>query len=370
MGTQAGTNQVQTKAAENSGKLLVDRIMYLVSLVSDPVAVDPMLDILRRVTAHTELGSPLSAGDRQQLAALEAKLKDYLIHNDPVRSFTADSLEQNLRKYFAGSQARGFSVKRQFGTVIGLTLLCYGIAVAALGSTSPRKALLTMSPVALTVLNFGIAWFFWSARKDYAHEIRAMYGYFSAGVIIRSLALVQFPILLVAPHLQRLLAFHYVGFLPPFILMSLTFYAGMVLYARQLKLKTIFMSVWSVLGGGLVLSVIIFLLSHPVYAGSPVFFNISLASFLLSAFFSVPAAVLAFTVARRITPRYAQSVRLLGASQIMFAVGCLCFSSVLLVVSGAPTRLEVGLTALSFVVPEVLLLLSAYNAKRTVNEVR
>jgi len=346
---------------------LVDRIIYLTSLVSDPVAVDPMLDTLREITAKMQPTDPLSSDEYTKLHTLESNLKYYLVNDDPVRSFSVASLDENLYKYFSTRAKGRLPAKKQLLLVIGITLVSYSIAVIAGGFS--LRGLLIMSPVGLTLLNFGIAWFFWSATKNYAQEIRTMYEYFSAGIIIRSIALVQFPVLLAIPSLRRLLFFHYVGFLPPFILMSIIFYYGMLLYAKRLKLSTRFMSVAAISIGSVLFTIVIFLASWDVIGQHALFFSISLLSFLLSAYISIPAGGLALTVARHITPRYARSMRLLALSQLLFSFGCICFATVLAVVAGPLTNLEIGLTALTFIPPEVLLLLSAYSAKRAVGEV-
>lgn len=74
----------------------VDRIVYLESLVSNTQAIDAMVDDLRLVTSRADASLRINPEDEAILKNVEKRLKEYLIHEDPLRSFTAESLAARL----------------------------------------------------------------------------------------------------------------------------------------------------------------------------------------------------------------------------------------------------------------------------------
>lgn len=74
----------------------IDIVMYAASLVSSPHAIDPILDTLRRVTSGLKPGGPLSDNDEAALMNIYRKIEDYLLHAEPVREFTKESLRQGI----------------------------------------------------------------------------------------------------------------------------------------------------------------------------------------------------------------------------------------------------------------------------------
>src|SRR5688500_9457648 len=81
-----------------SGRQLIDRIVYLASLASDPRSVDVTLDKLRIITVKS---SELSSDDFKTLQAIQSELEDHLVHKERLRSFTKASLRQNVERHFA-----------------------------------------------------------------------------------------------------------------------------------------------------------------------------------------------------------------------------------------------------------------------------
>ncbi|HSX35206.1 MAG TPA: hypothetical protein VLF62_06205, partial [Candidatus Saccharimonadales bacterium] len=76
----------------------IDRIIYLASLVSNKHEIDQYLDKLRVITSRPGGVATLQpdSADAKTVAGLEQELRSYLIHREPLRSFTASSLEQQL----------------------------------------------------------------------------------------------------------------------------------------------------------------------------------------------------------------------------------------------------------------------------------
>jgi hypothetical protein len=76
---------------------LVDAIIYLAGLVSNPSAIDPLLDDLRRITTRIKDGN-LSASEQKQLTTTYLNIEEYLINKEPLRSFN----KEELRNKFTG----------------------------------------------------------------------------------------------------------------------------------------------------------------------------------------------------------------------------------------------------------------------------
>jgi hypothetical protein len=93
--TSAPTLPQQLSPASDDDQL-VDRIIYLASLASAQEAIDSIIEPLREVTARRQPDTPLSGEDRQQLQDVEARLKKYLVSQDPLRSFDDQSLEDYI----------------------------------------------------------------------------------------------------------------------------------------------------------------------------------------------------------------------------------------------------------------------------------
>src|SRR5688572_10197956 len=85
---------------------LIDRIMYLSSLASSK-DVEPLLDTLRKVTAGWKEGETMNPADQATLKDLEARIKKYLVTQDPLHDSTLDSLEQRVKEKDGSTKKRG-----------------------------------------------------------------------------------------------------------------------------------------------------------------------------------------------------------------------------------------------------------------------
>lgn|GEM_PF-976767 len=365
-------NEQTNLAPKLPDQILIERITYLASLVSNLQAVDSKLDTLRVITARVGAGNQISLGEseRSQLLVLENDLKNYLVTSDPVRSFTAEKLQRRLEKYTEtrNPQARAAKIAlRQFLAIFGLSFVAYGIGLAVLpGPLNIRFQL--ASPFFLIALHAGLAWLFWSSRKEFVTALRTAYGYICIGLMISSLGSVQFPLLFAHPALTDMPIFKYAGFMPPFQFMCSFFYIGLYIYARQIQeIRLRFLKpLWVVSGAVLIASAVIVL---PDVANVPEkpFFDISLVSTVLSVYFSVPAAVLGFAIVRHLTARYTRALRVFASAQLAVAAACVLFS-IVLYIKGPIHGATVALASLPFGVSEVLMLASGYMLKKSVSE--
>ena len=95
------TASIKGRETTPAASLELEIVLYLASLVSNPVEVDIILDNVRLVTARSQPGRPLPVKDRQILARVYAQLEDYLLHKDPLRAFAIDDLRKSIAKKFA-----------------------------------------------------------------------------------------------------------------------------------------------------------------------------------------------------------------------------------------------------------------------------
>jgi hypothetical protein len=82
---------------EDAGYL--DVITYAAQLVSDPKAIDPILDKVRAITA-TGGAETLSASDKATLINVYLQLEDYLINKEPLLRFIKEELRAGLPEDF------------------------------------------------------------------------------------------------------------------------------------------------------------------------------------------------------------------------------------------------------------------------------
>jgi hypothetical protein len=75
-------------------------VLYVAGLASRPEDIDVTLDTVRKITSRWQPGDALSESDKQALAGVYYKIEDYLIHDDPLRTFTQDELRTGALKRF------------------------------------------------------------------------------------------------------------------------------------------------------------------------------------------------------------------------------------------------------------------------------
>lgn len=74
----------------------LDIVTYAANLASDYRAVDPILDGLRHLTATLAPGQPLSEVDQLKLMGIYVSIEEYLLQKEPIRTFTKESLRQQI----------------------------------------------------------------------------------------------------------------------------------------------------------------------------------------------------------------------------------------------------------------------------------
>lgn len=353
-------------------QLMVERVVYLASLVSNKNTIDPMLDTLRFITSQRKAGETLelTKEERSTLKSLEAQLSDYLITRDSVRTFTPESLQAKLADHFAADDPRGRAnrkARRLVLGILGMALLGYGAAVAI---PAPPDVRFTLGvPPFMLIIGVSIAAMFWSARSILASAMKRSYSLFAAALVISAATSAQYPILSAFPHLSEINPFRYGGFIVPYTIMYILLYIGFYLYTKQLPGQTIrlLQPKW-VVAAAIVLVPVAFAIPHPRTADE-LFFDIALTCFMLDILFSSAAAIWGFSAVSRITARYQRALRLFVFSVATYTIVSSGLGSILLLTGALlPTDPKViGLSSL-YSVALILQISSAYMLKRDLQE--
>lgn len=104
----------------------IDKILYLAGLVSDQRQIDPYLDSLRQLTSKKDFNSQnLQPQELAVLATIEGNIAEYLIRHEPLRSFTAQSLEQHLYEHWEAKNLMR-RLHWELAFIVGLNVLCVG----------------------------------------------------------------------------------------------------------------------------------------------------------------------------------------------------------------------------------------------------
>ncbi len=82
------------------GTTSVDVIMHVVTLVSNPRAIDPVLDTFRGITVNLAPGQSPPPWADEQLADVYLRVEEHLINNDPLRTFTRNAIRQDIENAF------------------------------------------------------------------------------------------------------------------------------------------------------------------------------------------------------------------------------------------------------------------------------
>jgi hypothetical protein len=82
----------------------VDIIVYTVGMASDVSKIDKYLDGMRTITARHQPGDQLSEAEQSTLYSIYLNIENHLVNDEPLRTFSSDSLRQEVEQYFALDQ--------------------------------------------------------------------------------------------------------------------------------------------------------------------------------------------------------------------------------------------------------------------------
>lgn len=280
---------------------LLDEVMYLASLVSQPRAVDPILDVVRGLTARLKPGEPPPPQDVETLGRVRAQLQAYLIEQEPLRTYTGPTLEAKMFEHFQGqSLLRSLHIK--------LVIICISLVSAGiLPQLLPQAALggLEGASILLPIVYYGApAWLFISALKDFAPKMKTAYVIVCLGICALGVAAI----------VEILFDFYNPnsswarngGEMSAYWAAFIIIYAGFCRHARLMEIQSWFMRPVNLLIAAGSLSALLVLVPAVLNLPSSGLKGVILAVAATSAIF---VAMMAYRIWRASTALYARAMR-------------------------------------------------------------
>jgi hypothetical protein len=342
-------------------KELIDTIIYLTSLASETKAIDSDLDTLRTITAQSDIQVGLSAEDRRALQRVISKIKDYLVHRDPLRDFTEASLEQRLNATAQSSLPRRKSLG--YSAAVLIAAICSLPVIVIPSSFSFWDRLFIAAPIFILATALLNCWFYLSSLQNFKPQLRRVFIYFCVGSIVLGVQFVHF-ISIRLLHQEQDSLYKYGGLTIFASIALLAIYIGLRKYARILGIQSHFTSAGLIVGVQAVAAAaafaVPFLLAVPEkgYFGFSVF---SLFTLMVSAAFGVGTS---YAIMRNVTAAYAASMKWLFLFTISAYLGPLVYVTTIMVrgeLSGSALGAALAVCALP---PMLLLMYSGYSFKK------
>jgi len=158
----------------------IDRIIYLASLVSNKNEIDHYLDKLRLITSKAS--DTINAEDEKTLATLERDLRNYLITLEPLRAFTAESLEQQLYERLQAGKLIRLLRWELIGIVSAALVATAAVALFVKGDTDTQAEIAGTAFICL--MYFGGAYLFLSCLKHFSAALQKVYRLFTLGFVV------------------------------------------------------------------------------------------------------------------------------------------------------------------------------------------
>lgn len=349
---------------KNNGQRTIDEVIYLASLVSNPQIIDPLLDIVRDITAAMPSAkSPLNDYDQKRLGHVREQLIDHLMHHDTLRVFTLDELQQRLAENVnkEGQPPRRLQTLREVGYMLGVTFLSF-VAGTLVTATLPfQQRLLVGLMFAMAALFGGISWLSWSGLQGFNLKLRRAYTWICLGYLVTGLGVMVAPLPLIFP---EALIFRYGMIMPIFVPASLFLYFGTQIFARVVGVTSWAMSWRIVLSALLLTGGLTIFLPHPTQEPSELYFHSFLVSTFINAVLAIATSLLAYRISQRVAAMYAKAMRWFSITMITLAVPLLLYG-MLVYFGGQLAGVSFAVMVLLFNIPGVLMLVSAYTFKRS-----
>lgn len=340
---------------------LIDRIIQLTRLCSDPKAIDPMLDSLRLVTANWDRVSPLKPDDLSRLEKLEKDLTAYLLAKDPLRRFTPDTLEAHLRsKPTSGVRAKQGVVTTLVGSILTASL---GAILPLTGIMPWQLGLTLMIPLFLLGLHAGIAWMYVSTLNTFNTGVRQAFVFICLGIVLLSVAFSHY----VAIELLGLNNWEFLQYGGLTFLVAGSYfliYVGLRRFAILLGIQNFWMSWRNLLGISAVVVLVASLVPHGGRVQTEWFFDIALAGMWLFTTCLAFGAGVAGGIIKNVTPAYARSIHSLYIYLLIGCLGSLGGTVALPVVGQLNGGFLYTLIAVMGIPPQLFLLYTGYSFKK------
>lgn len=346
---------------ENPAIPLIDRIIQLTRLCSDPKAIDPMLDSLRLITANWDRVSPLKSDDVARLQQLEKALTAYLITEDPLRKFTPGTLETHLKT----EPTSGERAKRGLITILVTSVLTasLGVLLPLVGLISWQLGLTLTIPLFLLVLHTGIAWLYISTLRTFNAGVRRAFVYICLGIALLSVAFSHY----VAIELLGLNNWEFLQYGGLTFLVAGSYfliYVGLRHLAKLLGIHNFWMSWRNLLAVSTAVVVAACFVPHGGQVQTEWFFDVALSGMWLFTTCLAFGAGVAGGILKNVTPAYARSMHSLYIYLLIGCLGSLGGTVTLPVVGQLAGGFLYTLIAIMGIPPQLYLLYTGYSFKK------
>lgn len=302
---------------QENARQLIDRIVYLASLVSEPQTVDTTLDKLRIITSQT---SEPTAQDVRTLQSIQTELEEFLTHKERLRTFTKTSLHANVERHFAAKDPQRDVKKSALGQ-IGLTIASCAALTGLLVAVGLMKGQVVLAFLICTLF-IGLAFIFQSIKKDLVAQLHGSVNYLMAATVGTGLFAIGFPIIAASSYLESHPLFQHGGFMAAALPVYGFYYLAFYLYAKQLKVAIPgLLRPTGVAISVLLLGFIGTILPHPVSVSNEMFFDLNLVGLGISVYFSAISAILGFMSVVKTTEIYSKNILFLSISMVLQTIG-------------------------------------------------
>lgn len=211
----------------------IKRISYIASLITNPSEVDTELDSLRSVTARIDDTSrPLASKDKIELLRVQKKLETYLVTQESLRQFTAESLRLQVEQHMSGAISPK-SRTALFTVVTVATILAFSAVALPLPSVADH--VMASGALEFSILTIGAAWLFWKALPAFTSKLRRAFLLICAGVTLLGISMLEQPIIILMNLRHYPIAS--IVFPLPILFGALFFHAGDLMYVRLLGIR-------------------------------------------------------------------------------------------------------------------------------------
>lgn len=360
----AKTSSSNVQKPEN----IIDTITYLASLVSDPQAIDPVLDTLRVITSEIPAGAVIQDQQLDELRHVQEQLKNHLLHNDPVRLFAAGDLEKLIAKHVGDAAIHTPAhdqTLRQVGVIgvaMGVTYLVAGVTFSFVGVHLPW---ILAGLMAMVTMYIGLIWFYWSSLETFTKSLRQAYFWIVVGIALMGIASPPAGLFVTFPTIMRHTILSYAGAFPLFSLSFFFVYFGLCIFARTVQVRSPLISLRLCVPAVVILALATTLVPHnPNFQELPLVIGVITLTSMSS--FGLLAGFVAFTIRRKVTDRYSRALTLFGIAYAL-AGAVMVVGTTMSILAGPLAGLRMAVVVVPSMIAGLLVFLSGYYFKLSVD---
>lgn len=324
-----------------SDKVLLEKITYTAGLATTPSDIDNMLDDVRLITSRSSDNTPLTAEDRAVLESVQKELEVYLVEREPLRQYTAESLQLQIEGHLQGTRRRR-SLAQLFAT-IGLTIAA-GLAIgyAPILSDNPGSHLQFTVATMFSILHLGALSLLLTALPAFKTQLRRAFITLCGGYAVLTATFLLQPILELQGITSGTLALMLNSCL--YFAASVFIYAGVRLYVRLLGVQGWASRLTGHLCAAVVAILISLLLRHTADGVPSWAFDAASSMHGVVLYASVAATVLLVKAISKVSGPYKPSMRALALALGVTMAACL-YIYIIRLTFGLAARGPLSLTA-------------------------